>query len=425
MESKESNALYERARRVLPGASSNLGPRLFPDRYAASGDGARVTDVDGNTYVDFIHNWTANIHGLGHPEIVREVASAMRAGTPISMPSEAEIDLAELLCERIPSIEAIKFNNSGSAAGMMAAKAARAFTGKTKLAKLEGTFHGTYDFLEPSSFKSMPGNWGEERAPTPVPLQSCTPKSVLNETLILPADIDAAAELIIRHADELAAVFLDLNPWRWGAEPLSKSFVDSVRLITREQNIALVYDEVMSLRLAPGGAQASYPLPDLTMLGKVIGGGFPIGAVGGRRDIMSMFEQEVFVFGTFTANPVTMAAGRAAMRLLTQEAIARINDLGARAREGLKRALASSGRPGQVTGTGSFFFTHLHSRPLTGFRSVWQGVRLEEFDDLHAHMTRSGFLMLRPGCAGAISCEMTEGDIDSMVAAFTEWVKRS
>jgi glutamate-1-semialdehyde 2,1-aminomutase len=279
MSSSRSQDLSARGAKVIPATASNMGAALFRGRYAREAKGAYVVDLDGRRYLDFIHNWTANVHGHAHPVIVEAASRAIASGLPTSMSCEAELELAELLCGRIKSCERVKFNNSGMAAGMMAVKAARAFTGRDRIAKVEGAYHGNYDGLEVSSFTPAPATWGDAEAPAKVPLSAGTARSVLDDVLILPfCDTEATERLLRAHGPSLAAVFVDLNAWRGGIVPLAREHVAMLRRVTREIGALLVLDEVISLRLDSGGAQARYDdVADLTMMGKIIGGGLPSG----------------------------------------------------------------------------------------------------------------------------------------------------
>jgi glutamate-1-semialdehyde 2,1-aminomutase len=387
-----SAELYQRARRVLPGGNSRTTVFSAPyPSYAASAQGASVTDVDGQRRLDFVNNYTALIHGHAHPRIVEAVARQLALGTALSFPTETEVRLAELLVDRVQSLEHVRFTNSGSEAVMMAIQAARAFTGRNKIARFEGCYHGAYhseDDLE------LPFN---------------RPDTVERE--------------LTSHAGELAAVIVDPLPHRPGfLDPLD-DFLPRLRRITRRLNLLLISDEIISFRLDYEGPQHRYGYSaDLTTLGKIIGGGFPVGAFGGRADVMAVFDPSlgrpmVGHGGTFNANPVTMIAGYEAMAMLTADAYARLDVLGQRVRTGLADVIERRGVSWQVAGQGSLFKLHPHPRPLVDYHSSMPTPAEEAVAaQFYLTMLGQGFV-LTPEAAGALSTVMTEGDIDALIEA--------
>jgi len=422
-EAPRSKALYDRATRVLPGGNTRTTVFVAPHPlYARAGHGCRVTDVDGVTRLDFVNNYTSLIHGHGHPTVTAAIADQLTRGTCFAMPTEAEVALAELICDRLPTAERIRFTNSGTEAVMMAVKAARAYTGRPKIAKVEGAYHGSYDFVE-ASMAPSPENWGEPD-PTPVPYAKGTPQGVLDDVVVIPLNDPAAAERILApHADELAAILIDPLPFRAGLIPAQAAFLEFVRAFARNHGTLLIFDEVISFRLGYHGAQGVFGVePDLTTLGKIIGGGLPVGAVAGRADVMAVFDPSggkaaLPHGGTFNANPLTMAAGRAAMEALPPEAIDRLNALGAQARAALGEAFAAAGVPGQVSGMGSLFRVHFHARPLTGYRAAYahpeERARLQAF---YWGLADRGVLISSDGL-GAISTPMGTSEVQALAEA--------
>ncbi len=419
----QSAALYDRARRVLPGGNTRTTVFVAPHPlYAREGHGARVTDVDGTTRIDFVNNYTALIHGHGHPATAAAVAAQLARGTCFAMPTEAEVALAELLCQRLPAAERIRFTNSGTEAVMMAVKAARAYTGRAKIAKCEGAYHGSYDYVEPSLAPS-PTEWGEPD-PTPVAYARGTPQAVLDDVVVIPFNDAAAAERVLApHARDLAAIVLDAMPFRVGLIPAAPAFMEFVRAFARTNGILLILDEVISFRLGYHGAQGELGVPpDLTTLGKIIGGGLPVGAVAGRADVMAVFDPSAGKAalphgGTFNANPLTMAAGHATMEAMTPAAYDHINALGAQARAALGEAFAAAGVPGQVSGRGSLFRVHFHDRPLTGYRAAYahpeERGRLARF---YWGLVKRGVMISTDGL-GAISTPMGGAEIEALAEA--------
>ena len=373
-----SAALYARARRSIPdGASRSLALIRPHPIYVHSGQGAWVTDVDGGRYLDANNNFTSIILGHADPLVNEAVARQLSNGTAFAMGTEPEIELAELICARVPSIERVRFCNSGTEAVMGAIKAARAFTGRPMIAKVEGAYHGTYDHVE-TSLGASPEDWGDGEAPASVTYATGTPRSVVDEVAVLPFNNPSAARSIIdRCGDRLAAVLIDTLPSRVGLPIVDHEFLQSVFSAARAVGALVIMDEVISFRLGIGGNQGRLGLePDLTALAKIIGGGFPVGATGGRADVMEVFASidgqraAVPSGGTFSANPITMVAGTACMAQLSDASFARLDEIGDSIRDGLRTVFAQQDRPWQVTGRGSLFRIHPHDRPIRSYRDA-------------------------------------------------------
>ena len=319
----ESKRLYDRALAVMPGGNSRHTIVMDPyPVYARSGHGCRVTDVEGEERIDFINNYTALIRGHSDPDVTAAVSKVIHAGTAFSLPTEYDIRLAELLVDRIPAAEQVRFCNSGSEAVLLAIRAARAYTGRSKIAKFEGCYHGIYDYAQASD-SSRPGNWGELDSPQTTLETSMVP-NLGKDVVTLPWNRpQICAQLIEDCADELAAVLIDPLPAALGLLSPAEGFLETLRELTRELGVVLIFDEVMSFRIDYRGAgHANCITPDLMSMGKIIGGGFPVGAVTGSTAIMSVFDhrpgEKVHHGGTYNGNPVTMAAGYETMRLMTQ-----------------------------------------------------------------------------------------------------------
>lgn len=419
-----SAALYERAKAVMPGGNTRITVFMKPHPYyAAYGQGCRLTDVDGVERLDFTNNYNSLIHGHAHPAITAAVRDQLERGTAFPMATEAEIRLAELLCDRVPSFEQVRFCNSGSEAVMFALKAARARTGRPKIAKCEGSYHGSYDYAE-VSLDPTPETWGNAD-PKSVAYVEGTPRSVLDDVVVIPFNKPDEAEQILRaHAQELACVIVDLMPNRGGLIPATPEFVAMLERVREETGILIVLDEVITLRLAFGGAQTLFGIDaDLTALGKIIGGGFPVGAVAGSAEVMAVFDPRdgkpaLSHSGTFNANPITMVAGEAAMGALTQAEIDRLGALGDHAREGVAAIMREADMRGQVTGLGSLFRIHVHDRPLSDYRSML--MTQAEKDLLGAivgHMRDHGVFVNERGVC-SLSTPMTEAEIDAFLDCF-------
>ncbi len=420
-----SARLFQQAQEVLPGGNSRTTVFVPPyPPYAAEGHGCWIVDVDGDRRLDFLNNYTSLIHGHAHPVVSELAAARLGRGTAFPLPTAEEVELAALLVERLPAVEHVRFTNSGTEAVMVAIKAARAFTGRPKIAKFEGAYHGAYDYVE-VSLASAPENWGPLGEPASVAYSRGTPPSVLHEVVVLPFNhAEAAVRRIEREAKELAAVILDPLPYRVGLIPATAEFLHAVREVTAAHGILLIFDEVISFRVGYEGAQGCFGVrPDLTTLGKIIGGGFPVGAVGGWADVMAVFDPRggkpaVPHAGTFNANPVTMAAGLAAMRLLDRQAFRRLEELGDRLRDGIRTGFKQAGVPGSVTGLGSLFRIHPTERPLSDYRSARQDpAEAARLGSVVRFLLDHGVL-LAPNGLGCLSTPMGEAEIETFLEVF-------
>ncbi len=422
-----SAALYRRANGVLAGGSTRLTTFFAPyPIYAVSGSGSRVTDADGVERVDCLNNYMTLIHGHARPEVVEAAVEQIRRGSCFAMPTEREIELAEIIAERVESVETIRFCNSGSEAVLVAIKAARAYTGRPMVAKCEGAYHGCYDPVE-VSLSSTPESWGDRDAPAKVPYTAGLPAKVMEDVVVLPYnEVEASRRLIEHHADRLAAIVVDPVPTRIGCVPVRTEYARMVREVASRHGIVLVFDEVASFRVRYRGAQSMVGVaPDLTTFGKIIGGGMPVGAVGGRRDVMSVFDPSkgsprASHGGTFNANPATMAAGAAAMRLLTEDALDTLNARGDRARERIGAAFEAAGVAGQAVGAGSLVMIHFNRRELGGYRDVFPDEsESRRTSALHKALLNRGFIVGAGGLA-AISTANTDQEIDDLADAIED-----
>lgn len=420
--SSRSQALHTRAKRTLPGGNTRTTVYLSPyPVYAAHGAGSRVHDVDGNELIDCINNFTALIHGHAHPVLAAAAHRQIDLGTAFGMPTESEIALAELLAERVPGIEHIRFTNSGTEAVMMALKAARAYTGRPGIAKVEGAYHGSYDYAE-TSLDASPANWGDAAAPASVAHSQGTPQGVTSDVVVLPFNDCQATEALLRtHGASLAGVLIDLLPNRVGLIPASAEYLLMLRRVTAELGILLIIDEVITLRLAPGGAQSRLGVtPDLTTVGKIMGGGFPVGGVAGRADVMAVFDPSggrpaVPHGGTFSANPVSMVSGLAAMQLLDDAAYAKLDRHGDMLRLGLNQAFADAGIAGQATGLGSLVKLHLKTGRLSNYRDAYPSPeQARAMARFNREMLNRGVLMASYGLI-ALSTPMRDQDITQII----------
>ena len=417
-----SRQLFEEALRVMPGGNSRTTTFFDPyPFYITRGDGARIWDVDGVERIDFNGNYTSLILGHANPRVVRAVQDAASRGMSFPGPSEHEVRLAEMLTTRISSMEAIRFTNSGTEATMHAVRVARAFTGRTKIAKFEGAYHGTHDWVL-VSVSPDPAAAGSRTRPKSVALSSGVPPMVLKHVVVLPwNDLDACARILDKHGADVAALIIDPLLANAGMIPAREGFLEGLREVTARLGILLIFDEVISFRIAPGGAQERFGVrPDLTTLGKIIGGGLAVGAFGGRADVMNYYDPRggrgrINHGGTFNANPLTMAGGVATLEQLTPAAYDKLEALGDRLRDGVRRLIRKRGYAGQISGVGSLFWLHHTKRRLSDYRSARP-------DDPQASvrtfmgLVNEGVLLTQRGL-GACSAAMTEADVDRFVEA--------
>ncbi len=423
-QASRSAELFERAQRVMPGGiSRNTVLRSPHPAYAAFGKGCRITDLDGVERIDFSNNMCSLIHGHADPDVVRVVTEQLSRGSAFMMATEAEVEYAEYLCSRSPSFEKMRFVNSGTEALMSCLKAARAHSGRAKIAKIEGAYHGGYDYAEVSQ-APKPDSWGDIDRPASVPLVHGTPRSALDDVIVLPFnDVDRSIARLDEHAKELACVLLDLMPHRVGLNPIEAEFAKALSDWARENDVLLVLDEVITFRSEYGGLQSRYDIrPDLTAMGKLIGGGFPIGALAGRAEVMDTMNPhgKRYLFphsGTFSANPISTLAGLTAMKKFDGASIERLNALAQRGIARIEAAIARTGARACVTGTGSMFRVHMKEQAPRNYREAHatpeENARLSTLLD---HLFDHGCVMINT-CTAALSTPMAETEIDHLVGA--------
>jgi len=413
-----SETLFARAQKSIPGGV-NSPVRAFRSvggtpPFMVRGDGARVYDVDGNQYIDYVCSWGPLLLGHRHPEIVKALEAALETGTSFGMPTEREIELAEAICEAVPSIEMVRLVNSGTEAAMSALRLARAFTGRELIVKFEGCYHGHVDSLLVKA--------GSGLATLGIADTAGVPKCFADTTIALPFNsIEALEEAFERRPDQIAAVIVEPVAGNMGCVPPAAGFLEAMRELTRRHGALLVFDEVMTgFRVAFGGAQQLYGIrPDLTTLGKVIGGGLPVGAYGGRAEIMGKVAPAgpVYQAGTLSGNPLTVAAGLAMLRYLRAhpEVYDHLERAGA--------LLAAATLPGiTVNRVGSmitFFFT---KGPVTDYASAKQS-DTRRFGEFFRWMLERGFYFPPSQFEAAfISTAHSQEDLRRTAAAAQEFL---
>ncbi len=423
-----SRKLHEEASRFLPGGSTRAVHYHDPHpAFADRGEGNYVYDVDGNRYLDFMINATSLILGHAHPEIVQALQDQAARGTAFSGPTMSQTRVAKTICERVPSVDTVRFTNSGTEGTLMAVRAARAFTGKPKIAKFEGGYHGAHEYVEVSV--RPPGDKLDPEGPTPIPEYPGQPQALLNDVIVLPYnDLEESERRIRSQAGQIACVIMEAVASAFGYLPARPDFLEGIRDLTDELGILLIFDEVQSFRIAPGGAQERFGVtPDLTAFGKIIGGGMPVGAFGGRRDVMALFDPSdggasITHSGTFNANPMTMAAGEVTLDHLTPDVFRSMDSLGDMARAKLRAVFDELDVPVQVTGVASLFGIHFSGDEIIDYRSTLGGDS-DMASAFFMGMMNEGVL-LQSRCAGALSVLSTEEEIDTLVDATRTVIQR-
>jgi len=414
-----SSQLFEAAKTVLPGGDTR-SVLYFPPypTFVEHGGGCRVRDVDGNEYIDFLNNYTSLIHGHAHPRIVEAVCNQVKRGSAFASPTESQIQFAKRLQSRMPSIEQVRFCNSGSEATLMAIQAAKAFTGRNKVLKLDGGYHGLHDAAIVNTATTARVSTG-----TSPDEQQGVFRGIVTDVVSIPAnDLEYADKVFDVYGDDLAAVIVEPVMGSAGVIPLEPEFLNYVAEASRSTCAVLIFDEVITMRLAYGGAQQIYSLrPDLTTMGKLIGGGLPVGAFGGRAQIMSLFDPaapRLHHSGTFNGNPATLAAGIAALDLLTEQAIAHINQLGESLRSGLRKVIEKYRIDAQLTGIGSLVGIHFTRSPIRNYRDALEAPR-SLLSVLHLLLLNHG-IMTAPRGLFCTSTVMSESEIEQFVDAFED-----
>jgi len=416
----KSKELYERAKKVLP-AGVSYAIRYFEPYpfYTARAKGSKLYDVDGNEYVDFWLGHTALILGHSPPAVVRAVKQQLGNGTHYGTSHKLEIELAEQVAKMVPSAEMIRFTNSGTEANMYATRLARAYTGKDRIAKFEGGWHGGYDALHVGV-----------KYPFDIPESAGLTVGATQDTVLLPFnDLEGVKEKL-RNQD-VASIVIEPVLGAGGGVPAEKDFLRGLRELCDEKGILLIFDEVITgFRMAPGGGQQYYDVkPDITVLGKILGGGFPIGAFCGRKEIMErvsslVYERPHYSFhgGTFTGNPMTMTAGLATLRILEDgRLINRLNRLGDKVRKLLCEIFEANNVAVQVTGASSIFNVHFTKEKVRDARDASRADKNRLFE-YNLRLIANGVFLL-PTHNGALSTAHSDADIEKLFAETESYAK--
>ena len=416
---ERSQRAMEAARRWIPGGV-NSPVRAFrgvggDPLFIASASGAHVRDMDGNDYVDYVGSWGPMIVGHAHPRVLEAVIEAAKRGTSFGAPTEAETRLAQLVADRIPGVERVRFVNSGTEATMSALRLARAHTRRNKFVKFEGCYHGHADpFLVQA---------GSGAATLGVPNSPGVPEAVVRDTLLSPYNDLKAVERLFTEHDDIAAVIVEPVLGNVGLIPPESGFLEGLRALTRDHGALLILDEVMTgFRLARGGATERFGVRgDLVTLGKIIGGGLPVGAYAGPAAIMDELAPvgPVYQAGTLSGNPLAMAAGITTLELLDAPGTyERLEMLGDRLERGMRSTIA--GKPLCFQRVGSMFCLYFCSGPVRNFEEAKRSDTKAFGKFFHAMLRRGVYLAPSQFEAGFLSLAHTEDDIDRTLAAGKE-----
>ena len=444
---KKSESLFAEALKYIPGGVNSpvrafraVGGQPF---FVSKAKGARVWDVDGNELIDFVCTWGPAILGHAHPKIISAIKTAADHGTSFGIPNPFEVTMAKLICSLVPSIQKVRMTNSGTEACMSAIRLARGFTKRDKIIKFDGCYHGHVDSLLVKA--------GSGALTFGHPDSAGVPAAFTQHTIVLPFnDADAVKAAFAANKNQIAGIIVEPVPGNAGLYLPKPGYLEFLSEVTRANGALLIFDEVMTgFRLAPGGAQERFGIrPDLTTLGKIIGGGLPVGAFGGRADIMDLLAPlgPVYQAGTLSGNPLAMAAGIAALnelsrsrreealtekskknqRLLTSSptkelnAYARLEQLGAQLEAGLKAAAQAANVPVQFNRCGSMFCAYFTSRPVWSLADAMRSDRARFKKYFHGMLAEGVYLAPSQFEAGFISTAHSKTDIEKTVSAATK-----
>jgi len=417
-----SEKLFAQAKKVIPGgvnspvrACRSVGTEpVFIQR----AEGSRVFDADGNSYIDYVGSWGPMILGHRHPEVIAAIQGVLERGTSFGAPTDLEIDLAEVVIEAVPSVEMVRMVNSGTEATMSAIRLARGVTGRDLLIKFDGCYHGHADTLLVQA--------GSGVATLGIAGSPGVPEAFVQNTLSLPYnDVDRVTDVVSKKGDNIAAIIVEPVAGNMGLVPPEPGFLESLRILTQQHGIILIFDEVMTgFRVAYGGAQQLYGImPDLTCMGKIIGGGLPVGAYGGKLEIMSKIAPDgpVYQAGTLSGNPVAMAAGIATLKCLQQSGFYERLEAGSAMLEaGIREVVGRAGLPAVTNRVGSMIGLFFTEKRVSDFAEA-QTSDLTMFSKYFRGMLKQG-IYLAPSQYEAlfVSSAHSEEDIQATISAAEE-----
>ena len=425
-----SAALSEHTKKLIPGGYSrnsfNFGPHAV---FAEYGNGQYLETIDGHRLLDLNNNYTVNVLGHDHAAVSAALIEAIPSGISFGNPSRAEAELAQLLIDRIPSVQKIQFSCSATESCMGAIRVARAYTGKTKYAKFEGGYHGFSDVLHVSSHTEHDADAGPDADPRAIADSGGIPDADVDNVIVLVQNDRVGTERLLRHhANELACLIVELQSGAGGLIALDQDFVEMLRELTSELGILLVFDETISLRAGYHGLQGEFGVtPDLTVMGKIIGGGLPLGALGGSAEVMRMLEDgSVAISGTHHGHRLALIAGAACMNALDQAAFARLNDNATRIMTEVNEWSRARGSMFSVYGRG---FSHMAYGYMTepgvtvrNHRDYWRNVDGARTQIVSLELATRGFFPVHRG-EFSLSLPMTHDDITAFIETLEEIVE--
>lgn len=422
-----SEALFAEAMEHIPGGV-NSPVRAFGSvgetpRFIASAKGAYMTDADGQTYLDFVGSWGPMILGHNHPKVLADVLEACREGLSFGAATEREVEMADLICSIVPSIEMVRMVNSGTEAVMSAIRAARGFTGRNKIIKFAGCYHGHSDAMLVKAGSGVMTAGIPDSAGVPAGCTQDTLTAVYN-------DLDSVQAIFDQFRGEIAAVIVEPVAANMGVVLPKEGFLEGLRRICTEQGSLLIFDEVITgFRLSLSGAQGYFGIePDLTTFGKIIGGGMPVGAYGGRKDVMKLIAPSgpVYQAGTLSGNPVAMAAGLRQLKLLreTPDFYEKLNHKADEFFENMQEAVKAAGKPWQINHIGSLGCIFFTDRPVTNYAEA-KTSDTKKFGEYFSYMIKNG-IYLAPSQFEAmfLSAAMTEEELANTLEIFKGYLKQ-
>ncbi len=422
MKNDRSHAFFERAKKVIPGgvnspvrACRSVGTTPL---FVAQGDGCHIFSSDGDRFIDMVSSWGPLILGHTHPEVMEAASEAMANGTTFGAPTELEVRFAEAVTEAVPSMQRVRAVSSGTEATMSALRLARGFTGRDMIIKVDGGYHGHADYLLVAA--------GSGAATLGIPGSAGVSAKAAQDTLVVAYnDLEAVAAAFAEHPGRIAAMIVEPICGNMGVVPPAAGYLAGLRKLTQEHGALLIFDEVISgFRASYGGAQALYEvMPDLTCLGKIIGGGLPAAAFGGRAEIMNHLapDGEVYQAGTLSGNPLAMAAGLKTMEILRRPGTyERLETLGARLADGLLDGVKKAGVSACINRVGSAMTLFFQQGPVTDYASA-KGSDTEQYGRFFVQMRERG-IWLAPSQFEAMFVSLAHGDdeIDAVIAKAAE-----
>ena len=421
MQLSKSEALFAEAQKYIPGGV-NSPVRSFnavggTPPFIARGKGSRVWDVDGNEYIDYLGSWGPLVLGHSHPAVVEVLIKTAESGTSFGAPVEQEVELAKMICTALPSVDSVRLVSSGTEACMSAIRLARAFTGRDKIIKFAGCYHGHADGLLVKA--------GSGALTHGIPTSAGVPESYASETLVAEYnDIESVEKFFAANPSGIAAVITEPVAGNMGVVPPAPGFLEALRKVTQDNGALLIFDEVITgFRVGPNGAQGLFNItPDITTMGKIIGGGLPVGAYGGRKEIMEMVAPlgPMYQAGTLSGNPLAVSAGIATLTELSKPGVfEQIDGLAQRLTQGVTAAFQKAEIPATINRVGSMFTGFLNPGPVAGLADAENSDTEMYGRYFHAMQEQGVYIAPSQFEAGFVSTAHTEADIDATIAKVT------